>query len=237
MVDWKAMIPVLEGVQFPMARSAVAEISRVGVRMTTNEVKSWLGHVLKSNRYLEWGAGGSTVLVSWVAEHLGRPEVHVTDSSRAFLWRLKMDYPLIDRVQKHTMLKLNYGDIGAISEWGNPAGWTNRSHQTRLRQARRYVESNGRGACCFDVVFVDGRFRNACLMHALSLVVGSSSVVMVHDSPRHLEFAKRYYDPISTTDTLTVMRPRQQFLHSSARNTSAWRAVYLNALDDRQRRR
>ena len=236
MTEWSKITPALTAIGFRGARDAARDLARVHVRMSTDELKEYMKLLVFARKYLEWGAGGSTVVASWVASYLGRPEVRVVDSSKGFLGSLKKANTHIDRAERQGLLRMQYGNIGALSEWGNPSGWTNRTRPVRLQQSLNYVERNHNETCCFDLVLVDGRFRSACLMHAFSLISGPRAIVMVHDSPRYINFARKYYRVMHTVDTLSIMRPRSEFLTASARTTAEWNATYLNALDDRQRR-
>ena len=99
-------------------------------------------------------------------------------------------------------------------------------------QARDYVEQIGGAAqCCFDLILIDGRFRNACALHALRLSHGHT-VVLVHDNERYVGFGSKptvietYYHAVQKIDSLAVLRPKPWALDmvKSAHNDSKLRA-------------
>jgi len=66
------------------------------MRMTHAEGRAWYSALMGARRYLEWGAGGTTVLASWRSLHPTLPslEAHTIESSRPFLESLRQRAPL-----------------------------------------------------------------------------------------------------------------------------------------------
>jgi hypothetical protein len=150
-------------------------LKNASLRFTTSEALTWLSYIVNGRSYLEWGSGGSTVLASWLALHepssdaSPRLSVLTIDHSAAFVQELRDRSPLVlQRAEKRGSLHFRIPDIGATGEWGRPINWAEREREVRLRQARGYVEPAGIG-CCFDVIFVDGRFREVSVGWGLNL--------------------------------------------------------------------
>ena len=77
--------------------------------------------------------------------------------------------------------------------------------------------SDPRGAtCCFDMVLVDGRFREACLLQALRWS-HESTVVLLHDFDAKASSEERgyertvrgWYDQVEQSGSMAVLRPKQ----------------------------
>lgn len=119
---------------------------------------------------------------------------------------------------------LNYTciDIGPTKLWGHPLPTSNTSLFKRYPDA--IANFNERH---FDVVFVDGRFRVACVLRALWFT-DKSSVVLLHDY--NLERKLRYqvvtefYDTVALVDTLLILRPKSCNLvqHAKLLRKAAW---------------
>ena len=125
--------------------------------------------------------------------------------------------------------------LGQLAAWGNPKGWALRNSSVRLNQSRAYVEHFDQSSCCFDTILVDGRFRHACLMHALKLSHSSTNVV-VHDSQRYVTpgrqtRADKLYDVQLQIGQLAVLRPKPSSL-LAARSGSLDSAYYEGILDN-----
>lgn len=66
------------------------------MRMTHAEGRAWYSALMGARRYLEWGAGGTTVLAAWRSIHPTLPslEAHTVESSRNFIENLREGAPL-----------------------------------------------------------------------------------------------------------------------------------------------
>lgn len=186
------------------------------LRMTHAEGRAWYSALMQARRYLEWGAGGTTILAAWRAIHPALPplEAHTIESSQAFLDQLR-DLQLVRTAEAQAAvsprstcgyangigcgtgssgLTLHVGNLGtlALRGWGAPAkDWASRPVDMRIAQARSYVvrpSTDPAGMCCFDTILIDGRFRLACALQALRLSHAHTRV-MVHDF--HTLFQKR----------------------------------------------
>ena len=121
----------------------------------------------RSECYLEYGAGGSTV----AAVQARVPEIHVKETSPEYLARVLKDLTPEEaaRVTPHSV------DMGAIGGWGYPKVTPSPSVVREFCSVPSSVTP--------DLVLVDGRFRVACaLTAAASLPKGTR--ILLHDAHR-----------------------------------------------------
>lgn len=149
-----------------------------------------LTECLKAARsYLEYGAGGSTVL----AIELGVRRVVSVESDRGFLQAVKLaacGSEDDDRLTEH------FVDIGPTAEWGNP---TDRSCSARWPAYpstvwRRYLD----GQDYPDLVLIDGRFRVACFLTTLMMAPSGTTILFddYFDRPNY-HVVEKYLAPVS----------------------------------------
>ncbi|KAL1498729.1 hypothetical protein AB1Y20_014039 [Prymnesium parvum] len=236
----------------PFTRSRSAErlrwLANTTLRFTPDEATEWFSHLVKAHNYLEWGSGGTTVIAAWIALDSESPSkrqrltVHSVEHASDFVEHLRTQNPLIlPRAEAMGSLHFHIPDIGPTGAWGRPSDWSGREPQLRLKQAKRYVEPQG-VSCCFDVILIDGRFREACAMHALRLS-HKKTVVMMHDynkpEPEPQDIRKyprtveRWYDILYQNTTLTVLRPKPQSLAIATKNGEGSQ-MFRNALEQRE---
>jgi hypothetical protein len=172
-----------------VAAALNGELANATMRATAVEGILWYSLVLTAQRYLEWGSGGTTVMGSWLA--LQRPlaglpplEIHSVDSSAAWIRQLRELNPLVARAEADGHLTMTSGNVPDTGQWGIPYNWTRRPREDQTTQALSIVEALNASRCCFDIILVDGRFREACAMHALRLS-HERTVVLIHDYPRN----------------------------------------------------
>jgi len=127
----------------------------------------------RTRLYVEYGAGGSTLL----AGRLGIRTISV-ESDRFFARRVRAALPAS---AKATVLDIN---LGMTIEWSKPVFRT--PTQQRVKRWRRYVmapfEQIGPGQGFPDFVLVDGRFRRACALEmARRAQVGEHPVTIMVD--------------------------------------------------------
>lgn len=115
-------------------------------------------YLVKANVYVEFGAGGSTVL----AAGLGVPNIISVDSSEE--WTRKVAEQIGRSSYSGNLLAL-HANIGATKEWGYPkdtsdlAKWPSYySDPWRLLKEKKLTP---------DLVLIDGRFRVCCFLMAL----------------------------------------------------------------------
>jgi hypothetical protein len=150
-----------------------------------------------SDRYLEFGSGGSTCL----AANLVTKYVLSTDSSEEWLRDVE-SYCQTNSVR--TMPRLFHSDIGPTCEWGRPAGVDSRD---KWPNYHRRIWSEPMSSDC-DLYMVDGRFRVACFMQVL-LHSRGNALIMMHDFRSRPEYhvIENVAREIASAEDLSVFRP------------------------------
>lgn len=145
---------------------------------------------LKTARsYLEYGAGGSTVL----AVEMGIKRIVSVESDRGFLQAVKL---AACRSDEDDRLTEHFVDIGPTAEWGNP---TDRSCSPRWPAYpssvwRQYLDEQDYP----DLVLVKGRFRVACFLTTLMMARSGTTILFddYFDRP-HYHLVEKYLAPVS----------------------------------------
>jgi hypothetical protein len=129
----------------------------------------------RCRRLLEYGMGGSTIF----AFEAGAKEIVSIDSDLAFVEKVRQ------RIGKHARhVRLLHCDTGPVKEWGMPIDRERVDHWpvyfTRPWQA--YAATN----TIPDLVYVDGRFRVACILYSILMIRNAGwlhrrSRMMLHD--------------------------------------------------------
>jgi hypothetical protein len=137
----------------------------------------WRQELAGAGVYLEYGSGGSTVEAARTADH-----VVSVDSDRDFLAAVRARVVETPNATAH--VETIHVDIGLTEKWGRPVfDWRTAD---RARQWRRYTEAPweylGAKGLVPDFIFVDGRFRVACVLESLlRLPNGSPASIMFDD--------------------------------------------------------
>ncbi len=214
--------------------------NRTTVGMTPSEFHVWLGLMLTASSYLEWGTGGSTIVASWRANQDGMPPLRIHAIESSSVWRDAMlrQYPDVEHAFAARRLTLHSDFFsGQVALFGYPADWRARNRTERTREARAMVED---ASCCFDLILVDGRFRNACLLHALRLAHPHTTVLLhdfavgsAHGRHYHRPIVQRHYGVMQMVDSLAVLRPNHASMKLARSGADpAFEAHYRQILDD-----
>ena len=157
--------------------------------------------------YLEFGAGGSTLL----AATQGVPRVVSVDSDPQWVAAVLAHPEIAARVQDGSMSVL-HADIGPVGNWGHPADETLK-HRWPTYLATAWAECQRRSMMP-DLVLVDGRFRVAsCLsvVLAVGLAALAGPTVLLHDvfadRPHYLEVLN-FFEVVGITGSLYRLRIR-----------------------------
>ena len=169
--------------------------------MSDAELAVLRGFLGASERYVEFGAGGSTVLAATL---VGR-QVIATDSDPAWLDKVR---DACRDAATPIAPELVHAAIGPTAEWGHPAGAEHRALWPAYHESVWARE----GARDADLVLVDGRFRVACALRAL-LETGADALVAIHDFGVRPEYdaVLGFARPICVAETLAVLRRRGDF--------------------------
>ena len=111
-------------------------------------------------------------------------------------------------------LAMRVGDIGPTGMLGQPANFSHRPKQERVEQARRYTNAFGDQGV-YDLILIDGRFREACAMYALKLA-HRNTLMLMHDyldskeggPRRYKQTVERYYHTLEYQHSLGLFRPK-----------------------------
>ena len=222
------------------------------MRMTHAEGRAFYFALMSSRRYLEWGAGGTTIVAAWRALHPTLPalEAHTVESDESFIETLRRQAPAqVGAAEQSGHLHLHVASLGVLNEWGSPAGWRFRDPTARWTQSSSYIQALSPAACCFDTILVDGRFRVACALHALRLA-HSSTLVLVHDfntfvtkqglirkstrgrASSSYANISNWYDTLQNYDTLTVLRPKDHVIDAAKSAAPEYMRALLEASND-----
>ena len=170
--------------------------------------------------YVEWGSGGSTELVSWLMLSGFTPpgfRAFSIESSLEWMARMRDRSAAIRVAEKEGRLRFLHGDIGPTGNLGYPLRFNPVREPARalpyvsLRRLRLEASSA-------DLALVDGRFRLACLLEALTFLTPRSGRALLHDfAPERRGLRARseqymraldFYRVVARDDTLITLQPR-----------------------------
>jgi hypothetical protein len=149
-----------------------------------------------ARRIIEFGGGGST----YFAVTGTRASIRTVESNTAWIEKLRA-LPEIAEAEAAGRLELLHVDIGLTGSWGFPSD----------RKARdrwpAYSLAPWRWWQRPDVVFVDGRFRLACLLAAV-LNTWPGAIIIAHDFWNRDRYRPilRHLQYVEGVDTLAVFK-------------------------------
>lgn len=152
--------------------------------------------------YLEYGAGGSTVLASRFVRSLFSVE-----SDARFLHAVEQKVHAIGSLSENHFLHAN---IGLTEFWGKPA-FTNYS-AGRLRRWSRYPQSPWKfmeaAGVIPDLILIDGRFRVACMLESLIHLNGQSTLICFDDyfDRDSYSIVERFADMVDRAGRMAIFR-------------------------------
>ncbi|KEQ54369.1 hypothetical protein [Sphingobium chlorophenolicum] len=139
--------------------------------------------------YLEYGAGGSTVL----AAEMGIERIMSVDSDRGFLKAVKL---AACGSEGDNRLTEHFVDIGPTAEWGNPTDQSCSSRWPAYPSTvwRRYLDKQEHP----DLVLIKGRFRVACFLTTLIMARSGTTILFddYFDRPQY-HLVEKYLTPVS----------------------------------------
>jgi hypothetical protein len=131
--------------------------------MTVNECMLFLSFLRNTDKYVEFGCGGSTVLAASYVN-----SVVSVDSSQEWIDKIRNECGR-GGIDPYFL----YVDIGPVGDWGTPQvpndNWT--KYHTEVWKLRN--------SCDADLYLVDGRFRVACF--AQILLHCAHPIIALHD--------------------------------------------------------
>ena len=172
-------------------------------KMSRKEKEMFDQLIKNSKYYLEFGTGGSTIR----ALQKSKAKVYSVESSQAWIDTISR-YKIINFFRKKR-LTLFYVNIGKTKNWGYPADESLR-HLYPDYSAKVFETINKEK---LDTVFVDGRFRVACVLSTIINVYPSTRVrIIIHDfwSRSHYHDILKYLDEIESVDDLAVFSLKEK---------------------------
>jgi hypothetical protein len=150
-----------------------------------------------SRCYLEYGAGGSTLM----AASLRVPAIISVESDAAWCRAVSAEIqPLLQGSTFH----MHHADIGETRAWGEPAG--NDNAHLWLRYPVEVWDMMNAAGLAPDLVLLDGRFRVACFMACL-LRARPGTIILFDDfvgREEHYGRAAQYLTPSAFADRMAV---------------------------------
>ena len=161
-------------------------------RMSQKELNLFKDITQGTSNYFEFGIGGSTVFVY----NETCANIRGVDSSKCWIEDV-YKYISKDRVLLH------HADIGDIGEWGKPINTTNKHAWPD------YSSHINKTDILPDVIYIDGRFRVACLIQSILFSIKNNidPIILLHDCNR--EYYKTGVDMMKRIDrveSLSVFR-------------------------------
>ncbi len=192
-----------------MTRSALQQIAQEPTptpRMSSAEIGVFVDLMRETNCYLEYGAGGSTILA------VKSPVKQIVSVETDFGWiELLQKNEVIAAAIGSRRLTFRHIDVGPVGGWGVPKG------EEKIRNWPRYALDPFLSTDLdFDTILVDGRFRVHCLL-AIVNCASQKARIFLHDySFRHgYSIADKYFDTIERVDSSVVLKIRADVNHRS----------------------
>lgn len=179
-----------------MTQAAVPEFP---LRMTDAEASFFSECLETAKVYLEFGAGGSTIL----ACHHKISAIVSVETDGSWVQKLKGDDVVAVAVAQRRLQFLHI-DVGPVSDWGYPSTDAKIRHWPQYYTGP-YLQLEHE----YDLILIDGRFRVPCLLTA-AMFASEDCGVLVHDYGfRHIyTIAEKYFDTETNDGTLFLLRRR-----------------------------
>lgn len=179
------------------------------------EIDTFKKYVLSSRKYLEFGCGGSTFLVL----NITSAQVISIESDPAFIEQLSANKLIANALKTpdanhHTKslsprLRFYHIDIGKTGKWGFPLDDAKRENYPLYSQFI-FQTLPSEEILEIDTIFIDGRFRVACVLSTL-LHCHQDSTIIIHDffNRPHYHIVLEFLDVIDQTETLGVFKSKE----------------------------
>jgi len=178
-------------------------------RMSQAEETLFRKFLAQCKKYVEFGAGGSTVAA------VGYPNlesIHVVESDPAWVNLIKERSDVM-AAEETGRLHFHLVDIGKTGAWGSPVEPVSTATQSKFPSYSSAVGSIA-GKEQLDCVLVDGRFRVACFLHALKHASPSTRLA-VHDYTNRQQYhlIEKYADKVEVAEEMNVFKPKANINH------------------------
>lgn len=166
------------------------------IRLSENEKNFLISSLGESSSYLEFGSGGSTFLA--LKSEMCKKIISVESDAK---WLDYMrTFASIKNAQQDNRLYFEYVNIGQTGEWGIPLdASTKELFPNYSNNVFKKFEND------YDLVFIDGRFRVACVMQTILNCMHNVKIV-IHDYNNRPEyhFILKYLNIDYTIDTMAL---------------------------------
>ncbi len=176
----------------------------IPVHVSSSEKLLFDKYVRNSKKYLEFGCGGSTF---HMLEYTDADVISV-ESDKNFIDYISK-YGVIKNLDRKSRLKFYHIDIGEIKSWGWPLDYS--KHDNYPNYSKLIFSSlDPKFVKDIDTVFVDGRFRVACVLSVL-LNCNKNVTIIIHDFTNrdHYHILLNFIEKVESADTLVVFRVKQ----------------------------
>lgn len=162
----------------------------------------------KSNCYLEYGSGGSTVLA---AAH-GVSSIYSVESDKEFCQKIEHQ---IKQLYTKSKFYPVYIDVGKTKRFGHPQDKSQvNAWPTYPTKAWSLLRENGETP---DLILIDGRFRVACfLVSVLFCSLGTYILFDDYYDRPHYHIVEKYAKVVGRSGRLAILMPKDRFDRKSA---------------------
>lgn len=183
----------------PAAAQTAAPL--LAATLAGDELDLLMRHAEGARCIVEFGAGHSTGAFA----RLGVPRLISVDSDPDWIGRLRLD-PAVAEAEASGRLTLLHADIGPVKNWGKPR---QRSVPQPSWAGYALLPWHTVPEAVPDLVFVDGRFRLACLYTALYFAPAGTPI-LIHDfwNRPHYHQALDFTAVTARTGTMAALTAR-----------------------------
>lgn len=169
--------------------------------LSEKERKFLIDNFEKANSYLEFGAGGSTFLALL---HSNIQNIISVESDFDWIEHLR-EWKIIQDAE-NKRLTFFHVNIGKTKEWGYPVEDSNQ--EKFLIYSSKVFQKEDSGS--YDLVFIDGRFRVACMLQTILNCKTDTKIIMhdFNDRPEYHVFLK-YVNIVDTIDTMALFKIKE----------------------------
>ena len=168
-------------------------------KMSSNEEECYKHLLSLSKRVVEYGIGGSTLMA---LRQRGVTNFVCVESDPRWIARVSQ-ISVVRTAISRDIAKILHVDIGRVGDWGAPID------EEKIDQWFRYPAAPWEHIDHADLVFVDGRFRVACIMESV-LRAQPHTLIAVHDfwSRPSYHVTLPFLEWQQSCDTLGVFRSK-----------------------------
>lgn len=184
----------------------------IQIAMQPKEIELLRNLLSEAERYLEFGAGGSTCLAS----EYPLERIDCVETDPEWIRTVQRQISFQGGAVQAKTIRFHFCDIGPTKEWGFP-----KSDDRKLDWDDYFLKIWAKIDVNPNLILIDGRFRAACA--ACSLIACSrDTVISIHDFYDETEYRKnyrsieRFVNIEARAENLIVCRKRVDFNNKEA---------------------